>query len=78
MKEGLGVEWLWQLPDTHPFHSAGVKHDQAYDLKLQSTSKEVDDIFLKECLEIAGSSLKLKTQAYFFYALARTWGFFRW
>lgn len=78
MKEGLGVDWFWQLPETHPFHSAGVTHDQAYDRRENSTSFEADQQFLKDCLAIAGDSLYLKAQAYFFYYLARSWGVFFW
>lgn len=75
--EGLGVSWLWKLSDNHPFYRAGVKHDRAYDLKIEKTSKKADKIFLKECLEIA-TTKSLKAQAYLFYGIVRLWGFFRW
>ena len=78
MKEGLGVPWLWQLPDTHPFHEAGVKHDRAYDLKVGPTSKPYDVEFLEDCLSIAGSSRYLKFQAYLFYFIVRAWGKIYW
>lgn len=78
MKEGLGVPWLWQLPDTHPFHEAGVRHDRAYDERIGDSSWVVDRIFLNECLEIAGTSRLLKVQAYLFYLIVRAWGAIYW
>lgn len=75
---GLGVSWLWKLPESHPFTPAGIKHDLAYDTMLEPTSKKADDEFLKDCLKIAGNDLKLKAQAYLFYYIIRIWGFFRW
>jgi hypothetical protein len=75
--EGLGISWLWKLPNTHPFYKAGVNHDRAYDNKISKTSFEADQIFLKECLSVA-STVWLKTQAYTFYYLARAWGLVNW
>ncbi len=78
MKEGLGIEWLWQLPDTHPFHWAGVLHDRDYDHRYERTSKPADQRFLKRCLKVAGNDISLKIQAYTFYGLARAWGKIYW
>jgi hypothetical protein len=78
MKVGLGITWLWQLPDTHPFHLAGVEHDRAYEERKHSSSKHADRIFLARCLEIAGSSWWLRGQAYLFYGLVRAWGVVAW
>lgn len=75
--EGLGISWLWKLPNTHPFYFAGVNHDRAYDNKLDKTSYRIDQIFLKECLNVA-DTLFLKIQAYTFYSLARAWGLVKW
>jgi len=77
MKEGLGISYLWQLSDTHPFHFAGVKHDRAYDLKIGPSSKPYDDEFLKDCLSVA-NTVYLKAQAYLFYLLVRSWGALKW
>lgn len=74
---GLGISWLWKLPDTHPFYFAGVNHDRAYDLKISKTSYEADQVFLKECLSVANTAW-LKAQAYLFYGLVRVWGYYRW
>lgn len=80
---GLGIEWLWGLPENHPFHYAGLMHDKAYDMRKagiikDKTSKRVDDLFLQDCLLLSTNSLWLKTQAYVFYLMARCWGHFRW
>ena len=81
--QGLGIEKIWGLPESHVFHEAAVKHDTAYDerragLLNDKTSSLVDTRFLLDCLEKAGSSLWLKAQAYFFYSLTRAWGFLNW
>jgi hypothetical protein len=77
---GLGVSWLWKLPNTHPFYIAGVAHDIAYENKIGNSSYPYDRIFLETCLKIAKEkkSLSLKAQAYLFYGLARLWGIVRW
>lgn len=75
--EGLGISWLWKLPNTHPFFHAGVIHDLRYDEKAYPTSIEADREFLFNCLGVS-DSLWLKTQAYLFYGLVRAWGRFRW
>lgn len=75
---GLGISWLWKLPDSHPFFEAGIKHDAAYDKMELSSSYQADKIFLEDCLKVAGNSYKLKAQAYLFYILCRIWGFFKW
>lgn len=83
--EGLGIDWLWGLPESHPFHDAAIEHDRAYDkrragLISDETSSLVDTAFLVHCLQIADAldSFYYKIQAYFFYGLARAWGVLRW
>jgi hypothetical protein len=75
---GLGISWLWKLPESHPFYKAGVIHDARYDDKLTPTSYEADREFLMNCLYLAKDNSALKVQAYFFYYLCRAWGSFRW
>ena len=86
-RDGIGIPWLWQLPESHPFHQAALVHDHEYDLMLEGkqdkTLWEVDTSFLEACLELASMYtgwplLKLRTQAYLFFALAHTWGLVRW
>jgi hypothetical protein len=74
---GLGISWLWKLPNTHPFYYASVLHDIRYDQKEYPTSYEADQEFLVNCLNVATTPL-LKAQAYLFYFLCRAWGKFRW
>lgn len=80
---GLGIAWLWQLPNDHPFYNAAIWHDAMYDAKIKnllsdSSSKRIDKRFLALCLEASKNSKKLKMQAYLFYFLSRVWGSFRW
>jgi len=81
--DGIGIPWLWQLPNNHPFYDAAIEHDKAYDDKragiiADKTSSLVDTKFLLDCLEVAGDSWKLKAQAYLFYYLCRAWGAIYW
>ncbi len=86
---GIGVAWLWKLPDSHPFFLAAVNHDREYDLlragqSPYKSSKIPDTNFYKECVEACS---KLATvgaidfhlaQARVFYSLVRSWGALRW
>lgn len=29
--KGIGISWLWGLPETHPFTSVALEHDKAYE-----------------------------------------------
>lgn len=67
---GYGV---FSLPSDHPFTPACKIHDGMYEcyflgwpIDLKASDKEL----LKNMLEIAGSSWKLKAEAYLFYGLA--------
>ena len=74
---GLGVSWLWKLPNTHPFYVASIIHDRRYDEKNHLTSYEADREFLENCLAVSSTWI-LRSQAYLFYLLCRAWGYYRW
>ncbi len=61
-----------------PFSAACEWHDLQYrrkeDKKSILSRKRVDEQFLKQMLEIAGDSWKLKAKAYFYYRVARLFG----
>lgn len=82
---GLGIVFLWQLPDTHPFQSAGLWHDAQYAAReagtlSDETSARVDLEFYWKCLAIACEhhSLWLRAEAELFYSLVRPWGMLNW
>jgi hypothetical protein len=80
---GIGLAWLWMLPDSHPFYWAAVKHDLRYDLRragLSSaeTSAHADERFYQDCLEAAGEVLALRMEAGIFYQIVRLVGAIRW
>ena len=84
-RPGLGIDRIWRAPDSHPFFPAAVAHDRFYDymrsgLATYLTSAPADWEFLDGCVLIAKNrrSLWLKTQAYTFYGLCRTFGSVRW
>ena len=76
--KGLGISWLWGLPETHPFHEAGVWHDEQYDLreagKLDRDRKDVDLEFYIMMLRIAKANKWLRAKAWTFYIAARSFG----
>lgn len=79
---GIGISWLWMLPDTHPFFEAAVWHDQQYTdredgVLLDSDSRRVDKFFYEMCLEAAETSWQ-RHQAYLFYRVVRVWGIIYW
>ena len=86
---GIGIAWLWKLPDTHPFFQAAIRHDAEYDLmregKSPHPSNEIPDLhFYQDCL-LAIAKLDSVVaiefylfQAHVFYGLIRTWGSVRW
>lgn len=79
---GIGISWLWMLPDSHPFFRAAVRHDQAYvdqfaGVSTEPTSKKADKRFLADCL-LVSDTFKLKSEAYLFYGIVRAWGALRW
>lgn len=81
--QGIGISWLWMLPDTHPFQRAALAHDQFYDARakgtcLHETSEFADRVFYELCVEAADDSRKLKALAWLFYRIVRVWGFFNW
>lgn len=42
---GLGISWLWMLPEDHKFQSAGVRHDAHYDaIEIISGLKRIADV----------------------------------
>lgn len=82
---GIGIAWLWKLPDSHPFQPAALKHDAYYDdmragAPMTETSELVDYVFYKDCLAIADAQPTLvkrlfyRLQAKLFYLIARQWG----
>lgn len=86
---GIGIAWLWKLPDTHPFFEAAVNHDGEYDLmregKSPYDSSAIPDFhFYQDCVIAAAeqdSVAKIEyylAQAHIFYALISTWGLKRW
>lgn len=86
---GIGIAWLWKLPDTHPFFVASKRHDYEYDLMREGTSpyssSEIPDLlFYQDCLRAIAeldSIMEIEfylTQAHIFYGLIRTWGAIRW
>ena len=82
-KAYCGIDGLWVLPASHPFNLACQLHDQMYRLAKASpspppTSDEVDDLFLKNMLQIAGNDPLLIAEAYFFEFLCSVWSRFRW
>ncbi len=72
---GLGQEYLWQLPNTHPFYYASVIHDFEYCARLQDNSKVADARMLRNFLKLSDSRPR-KAQAYLFYFVARLYGMF--
>ena len=75
--DGLGISWLWGLPETHPFQQPGLNHDAHYELHDVS-QLEADKQFLRECVSIADGSLKLRAEAYLFYSIVRMIGWYYW
>lgn len=80
---GIGLSWLWMLPDSHPFFWPAVKHDLRYDLRQagmlsDETSSRADQAFYKDCLAVAASDLTLKLEAEVFYEIVKIVGAFRW
>lgn len=80
---GIGISWLWMLPDSHPFYLAAVYHDQQYQMRAEGliddeTSARADAEFFRLCKIAAGSSIKYQAQARLFYGVVRAWGAFRW
>ena len=86
---GIGIAWLWKLPDEHPFQKAALKHDAAYDLMRAgaspfATSEEPDMEFFRDCLRAAIEQPTLRKiefyifEAELFYRLVRAWGRLRW
>lgn len=82
-EKGIGISWLWMLPEEHPFFPAASWHDDQYDLRAaglldDTNSAEVDRYFYAMMREIAGDSLALKVQAWTFYKISRAWGILNW
>lgn len=86
---GIGLAWLWKLPDTHPFFMAAVRHDKQYDLMREGqspwrSSEMPDYFFYSECVHAASQQpdakliTKYVKQARLFYCLTRCWGKMRW
>jgi len=86
---GVGIAWLWKLPDTHPFYRAALYHDSEYDLmregKSPYESSAIPDLaFYRKCIRAAAEQediLKIEyylAQAKTFYILIRMWGRIRW
>ena len=80
--KGLGISYIWGLPETHPFHPAGVWHDEMYDLQeagqLGRSRKDVDLEFYGRMLSIAGNNRWMRFKAFTFYTIARTFGGLVW
>lgn len=85
-EDGIGIYWLWQFPQSHPFTPAAKKHDKAYEDRKagknsNATSKADDATLLVDMLAIAKNQENREyytAQAYLFYFLARAWGTVRW
>lgn len=86
---GVGIAWLWKLPDTHPFFRPALRHDAEYDLVKAGaspyTSSAVPDLhFFQDCvtecakLQTVASINWYLSEANTFYGLIRTWGAVRW
>ena len=64
--------------DDDPFVPACSWHDLQYrrkeNKKTQLSRREVDNHFLKQMLEIANGSWRLKAKAYLYYSVARLFG----
>lgn len=86
---GLGIAWLWKLPDDHPFQKAGLEHDGEYDLMREgrspyATSLEPDLNFYRSCIRAAAEQQSMSDietylfEAGLFYRLVRAWGHFKW
>lgn len=86
----LGLQKIWELSETHPFHEAGVKHDLAYliayDLAKIGESKlarnhvkQADKEFIDEIHRIAddGDSIWLKFKATLFSGLVSGYSYLR-
>ena len=42
---GIGISWLWQLPETHKFQVCAVRHDAFYDaVEILSGLKKFEDL----------------------------------
>lgn len=86
---GIGIGWLWQLPDNHPFYRASLTHDAEYELMLEGksvyrSSKIPDLTFYRECvIASAGQDNLIQIEYYLaqaktFYLLISMWGKIRW
>jgi len=87
---GIGVKWLWKLPDSHPFYFPAVEHDRDYDLMRAGkspwpTSEAADFRFYKGCVhraaDVSESAWDLDTyliEARTFYQIVRAWGALKW
>lgn len=80
--EGCGIKDILATDSSDPFHKACVTHDKAYEkgsvMQKMSSRKQADDIFLAQCLEIAGSCWPLKVKAYVYYGIIRAVGWLYW
>lgn len=64
---GLKKWWLFGSPDV--FDGPAREHDEAYEgRRPELTQEDADQLFLAQCLVIAGDSTYLKARAYFFYS----------
>ena len=68
---GLGIPWLWQLPDSWPGSCAAKIHDLRYDyLKPGEDTEKIDYDCRDHCLAEGCSA----TQVDVFFKLMRIWG----
>lgn len=75
---GFGLPWLWQLPDSHPFHKIGKVHDRMYAIGSGFEDRRFcDNWALAGSIAVSRHSAD-RALARAAYALYRAFGWMRW
>lgn len=72
-----GWKGLLKTSKNDPFNRACAAHDEAYEKK--NVSREyADKVFIERMKSLSGSSLRLKTRAFFYGGIVSTLGWLFW